>query len=287
MQVVITAAGQGSRFQEQGYSDPKPLVSIAGRPAISYLIQSFAKTWSLFFVLGEHYRETELEKTILEYAPKAKIIYSNFSHRGPIDTVQASINFLDTKKGVLISYCDLVPLWKPENFEKAVQVYDMAVVNYQGFHPTYLGPNSYCHVQVDTETNQVLRLQEKKLFTEHLQSEVTSAGLYYFKSVELLNRALNEQLHQGLKFGKEYYISLAVQAMLNQSGEYKVLDYRIEHLVQMGTPADLQRFDFWYQYLVQNKNIDQIVKKLIWNSDFDFEVEKKYWVKVFDCIIYF
>lgn len=296
MQVIITLAGRGKRFSEKGFHEPKPIVSVAGHPAISYLIDSFAKDWSLIFVLAEHDRESALEKTILRHAPNAKVIYTPFSERGPIDTVLAAIPLLNEVDGVLVSYCDLAPVWSARDFEKAVMavatgsmnpIYDMACVNYQGFHPTYLGPNSYCHVRVSSEAASfVTQLQEKVLFTDHIEKETTSAGIYYFKNRDLLHQALQEQLRQNLKYKSEFYISLALQAALNKNSDLKILDYRIDHLVQLGTPADTERFEFWYQYLVK-KNVQ---KKFLYiersqqpieENSKNFEQEKQYWLAVF------
>ncbi len=270
MQVVVTAAGRGKRFSEKGYLEPKAAVMVAGRPAITFLIDSFAKDWSLIFVLGEHDRSSNLEKIIKTYRPDSRIIYTTYSERGTIDTVLRAIPFLNPNEGVLISYCDLAVCWNPEEFSKKVQDADMAVVNYQGFHPTYLGPNSYCHVRVDSETRQVIELQEKKLFTDQIETEITSAGIYYFKNKDLLEKALAAQQLQGLSYGKEFYISLAIQGLLNQKQNYRVADFRVEHVFQFGTPDDVERCNDWYEKFNSNEFLPDISP-----------VEKNYWSRIF------
>ncbi len=278
MQVIITMAGLGSRFSAAGFVDPKPIVPVVGKPALAYLIESFSKSWKLFFVLADHDKNSKIESAIQNLRPDSKIIYTEFSKRGPIDTVLAAIPCLNHAEPVLTAYCDLVVFWDCDDFEKKVKGYDAAVVNYQGFHPSYLGPNSYCHVQVDEKNQTVIRLQEKKLFTDCLQNEITSAGFYYFKNPKLLTDALNLQLEQDLKFGNEFYISLAVQALLNKferSNNIQVLDYRVDYVVQFGTPEDIERFEYWYRYF---NSIDQNPNGQ--NSE-KFNLEMNYWKKVF------
>lgn len=279
MQVVITLAGLGTRFTDKGHRTPKPMIEVAERPAIVFLIKSFSKNWSLFFVLGEHYKNLGLEALILQMLPTSKIIYTAYSARGPIDTVKAALPFLQADKPVMTSYCDLALVWNPEDFNQAVQDYDMAVVNYQGFHPTYYGPNSYCHVQVNSKNHEVLYLQEKKLFTSELQTEITSAGIYYFKTAALLSAALAAQLQQNLKYGNEFYISLAIQALLYESKKYRVLDYRVENVVQLGTPADIERFQYWYDLVVLKKPTEDLKIE-------NFELEKNYWDKIFTSALF-
>ena len=59
MQVVITIAGKGLRFSEKGFLQPKPSVIVGGRPAISYLIDSFSKKHTIshqkFAIKGNRY----------------------------------------------------------------------------------------------------------------------------------------------------------------------------------------------------------------------------------------
>jgi len=250
MQVIITLAGRGKRFSEKGFREPKPLISACGRPAISYLIQSFPHTWKLIFVLAEQDRQAGIESLILKLSPNAKVVYTPFSERGPIDTVLAGIPSLNSDEGVLVSYGDLAPVWKSHLFEKAVSVSncDMASVNFQGFHPTYLGPDTYCHLQSNGH-GWVTKLQENVLFTHQIEKEITAAGIFYFKDKALLEEALLEQQRQNLTYQNEFYISQSLQAMLNKNPNIKILDYRIEHFIQLGTPADIERFEFWFNYI--------------------------------------
>ena len=37
MNIVIPMAGEGSRFQDEGYQVPKPLIDIGGRPMIEWV----------------------------------------------------------------------------------------------------------------------------------------------------------------------------------------------------------------------------------------------------------
>ncbi len=248
MQVIVTLAGRGQRFVERGYKQPKAAIPVGGRSAISYLIETFPKEWSLILVMGEHDRASNLEGLIKNQRPDAKIIYSNYSDRGPIDTVLRALPFLRPAQGIIVTYCDVAVVWRPDDFAAAVKNYDMASVNYQGFHPTYLGPNSYCHVKVDSQAKQVTQFQEKQLFTQKLETEITSAGIYYFKNKDLLEKALAAQLEQKLRHGKEYYVSLALQALLNLKQNFTILNYPVDHLLQVGTPEDIERFEIWLGY---------------------------------------
>lgn len=280
MQVVITVAGQGQRFTESVYSDPKPLIPLFNKPAIQYLIESFSVDWKLFFVLGDHLKNTELENLILKIKPMAQIIFTPYSTRGPIDTVLAAVPFLNEKDSVAISYCDYAMIWDPRHFEKFVEKNNcrICVISYRGFHPTYLGPNTYAHLQLDTENKNILKIQEKKLFGDQIELEWTSVGFYYFRNLELLQKGLKLQLQKKLKYGNEYYTSLAVQAILESTSdpdENLALNYQIDYFIQMGTPADIQQFEKWYQTIrVELKSRTEL--------SLDQQTQFDYWKKVFE-----
>ncbi len=264
MQVVITMAGLGQRFQQKGYVDPKPLVHVINKPAIYYLIKSFPKNWKLIFVIGEHLKNTAVESVIKSYRLNAITIYAVNSERGPIDTVLAAIAFLDFTDSVAVSYCDYALVWDPAAFEEFVSVdqggCDIAIVSYRGFHPTYLGPNTYAHLQVDEESSRVLKIQEKKLFGGDIQNEWSSVGFYYFRNVSLLEQGLQLQLKNNLKYGNEFYTSLAIQALLDESAvtgkNMNVLNFEVSHIMQMGTPADLQLIEKWYSIYKRKQKVD-------------------------------
>lgn len=273
-------AGLGTRFKEQNYEEPKPLVSIMGRPALSYLIGSFSARWKLFFAVGEHFKDTAIEAEILKLRPDAVVKYVPYSERGPIDPVLAMVPLLDSEDSVSVSYCDFAMLWNPDNFDKFVRnsKCNACVVSYRGFHPTYLGPNTYAHLKVDEETNSVIKIKEKSLFTKDIFDEWTSAGFYYFRTVELLQQGLDLQLENQLKSGNEYYTSLAIQSLIAHK-KLNVLNYPIAHIVQMGTPEDIQIIQKWYQYLMVDN------KKNIFESESNDAKSFSYWKYVFRTLL--
>ncbi|MFZ3231268.1 MAG: NTP transferase domain-containing protein [Pseudobdellovibrio sp.] len=255
MQVIVTLAGQGLRFKNKNYSQPKPIVPVMGLPAISYLIASFSSKWKLFFVIGDHFKETAIESEIKKLCPDADITYVPYSERGPIDPVLAVLKKLDPEDSVAVSYCDYAMIWNAENFEKFVvnSKCNISIVSYRGFHPTYLGPNTYAHLKVDEETKAVDQIQEKKLFGTDLEDEWTSTGFYYFRTLDLLKQGLQLQIDKDLKSGNEFYTSLAIQALMTEK-KINVLNYPISHFMQMGTPEDIELIEKWHQFIVvENK----------------------------------
>lgn len=245
MQVVVTMAGLGQRFKDQGYDIPKPFIKVGDKFAFQHLTETFPKNWKVYFVINKDL-DSSYQKIIRDTYPDSCLVETNYSDRGPFDTVKAALPALNSHGPIIITYCDYSLLWNPEHFQKKVQEInpDAAVVGIRGFHVTYSGPNTYCHYQVKDQF--ITQLQEKKMYSASIYEEWTSCGMYYFRNKNLLNESLQEQLIQNLNFqGKEYYISLSLQAMLNKKTEFKILNYPVDYMIQLGTPFDIQTYEYW------------------------------------------
>ena len=61
MNVLIPMAGRGSRFASQGYTFPKPLIEVNGKPMIQVVTENLnIKANYTFIVQKEHYEQYNL-----------------------------------------------------------------------------------------------------------------------------------------------------------------------------------------------------------------------------------
>ncbi len=78
LHLVMPMAGRGSRFFENGFVMPKPLIEINDRPFFYWATQSIAKFVDCaditFVVLEEHIRDHAIDREIKTYYPNAKIV---------------------------------------------------------------------------------------------------------------------------------------------------------------------------------------------------------------------
>jgi HAD superfamily hydrolase (TIGR01509 family) len=57
MNVVIPMAGNGSRFQQAGYTFPKPLIEVNGKPMIQVVIENLAVDANFIFIVQKEHRQ--------------------------------------------------------------------------------------------------------------------------------------------------------------------------------------------------------------------------------------
>ena len=60
IQLLIPMSGQGNRYRQAGYQEPKPLIPVNGVPMISRLLENFPQSWPSVFVMAENHKNTEL-----------------------------------------------------------------------------------------------------------------------------------------------------------------------------------------------------------------------------------
>lgn len=252
MQVIITMAGLGERFKKNGYKDPKPFIRLAdGETVIDKLLYIFPKDWHFIFVVQSEL-DSSYKKYLKSVRKNSQIVDVSYSKRGPVDSVLAAIPYLNLKSDCLVSYCDYSLNWDPYEFLLKIKKTksDAAIIGYTGKHPTFLSTNTYCHYTVKNDF--VTAIREKKSFTKNREDGWTSCGLYYFKSGFLLKQAIQHQLDGQFRYKSgEYYTSLALKALMKHKPKIKILNYQIDHFLQLGTPFDIEQYNYWYELFYQ------------------------------------
>lgn len=246
MQIIIPMSGFGERFRRAGYTVPKPLIEVDGKPIIAHVIDMFPAETDFLFICSEaHLAEPEYRMTeiLRRYCPTGKIVGITPHKLGPIGAVRAAREHVRTDTPVYVNYCDFTCYWDWQDFRRFVDETGCAgaVPAYRGFHPHSLGSTFYAYIR---HTDLWLtEIQEKKPFTDRPLEEFASTGGYYFKSGALCLDAFDTVVEQDLSVNGEYYVSLAYQVLARRNDPVAV--YEVQHFMQWGTPADLEEYKGW------------------------------------------
>ena len=243
--LLVPMSGQGTRFQAAGYKDPKPLISVNGRPMIERLMKNFPLDWDVTFVLANNHKHTGLVEKLQEIRPQARILFIDPHSKGPSIAIEKGLEQLSEDTPILVSYCDYAMVWDSTRFEEFVESSDCdaCLISYRGFHAHYLNPQTYAYSRLSGD--RVVEVKEKGSFTSDREQEFASCGAYYFKSAKLLKNSLKFQYEQNLSLNREFYTSLTVQALLLSQPSSDVRVFEIPAFFQWGTPQDLANFEYW------------------------------------------
>jgi len=246
MQIIIPMSGFGERFRRAGYSIPKPLIEVDGKPIVAHVIDLFPGESDFLFICNQLHLDTpefRMREILQQYCPSGKIIGIAPHRLGPINAVLQARECININEPTIINYCDFTCYWDWQNFKIFVSQSNCsgAIPAYKGFHPHTLGSTNYAYLF--ERDGWVGGIQEKQPYTSNRMEEYASSGTYYFSSGKLMLSAFDEVLQGNDHVGGEYYVSLAYKPIIANGGSVAV--YPLQHFMQWGTPEDLAEYQSW------------------------------------------
>ncbi|BDT74664.1 hypothetical protein PKF022_03290 [Polynucleobacter sp. KF022] len=245
-------SGFGERFRRAGYTIPKPLIEVDGRPFIGHVIDLFPGETDFIFICNKEHLDNndyQMAKTLNKLCPSGRIVGIPSHKLGPINAVRQVEHLLDPNLPVVVNYCDFTCYWDWNHFKSFVLRTSCAgaIPAYKGFHPHTLGSTNYAYIKEEPGRQDVVSwvadIQEKQPFTDNRMQEFASSGTYYFSSAKIMSESFREVMAQNLSVGGEFYVSLAFKPMLAQGK--KIAVYPLQHFMQWGTPDDLSEYNAW------------------------------------------
>jgi NDP-sugar pyrophosphorylase family protein len=247
MKVIIPMSGMSSRFSVAGYQLPKYLLEIDGKTVINHIVDLYPKDSEFIFIVNDkNVKDTDIINHLENICKNKKIFVIPSHKKGPVFTVSKIFDQIDDDEQVVVNYCDFSMYWDYDDFEKFVNETqcDGCVVCYTGFHPHMLGGDNYAFCKVDG--NKILEIREKQPFTDNKMSEYASTGTYYFKKGKYIKKYFKQMMDEDINLSGEYYVSLIYNFLC--SDNLNSLVYEVPHMLQWGTPLDLDMYLKWSEY---------------------------------------
>ena len=211
MKVVIPLAGKGTRLRPHTHITPKPMLKIAGKPVIDYVMEDLQRLGNVEQVI---YITGHLKDKVEDYARKKYSFDSVFIEQkvqdGTAGAVALAKPYID--QPVFIIFVDTIfdadlSVVKTSDADGIIWV--KTVEDYQRFG-----------VVVSDKDGNMQRIVEKP--TEPI-SKRANIGLYYIKNWKLLMEGVEHTLKQPKNKG-EYYLTDAFQYMIDKGAKIQVVD---------------------------------------------------------------
>ena len=113
MNIIIPIGGKGERFKKNGYSQPKHLIDIFGKPMILYVLDNLSITSDdIVFIITYKQNDIEdFENIIHNKYPNVNIIYISNQTQGAAETILLGIESFINKNTmndnpVMVLDCD-------------------------------------------------------------------------------------------------------------------------------------------------------------------------------------
>jgi NDP-sugar pyrophosphorylase family protein len=231
MNVIIPMAGRGKRFEDAGYSFPKPLIDVNGKPMIQIIIENLNLTAKHIFICqGEHIQKFAIHDLMNLLKPDSEIISINEITQGAAETVLKAKDLINNDDELIIANSDQWIDWNQQHFLSFMRKKeaDGGIVTFISTHP------KWSYVRINDE-NLVEEVAEKRPI-----SNIATVGIYYYKHGKDFVKAAEQMMAKNIRTNNEFYVAPVFNEMI-LSGK-KIHIYPIAEMKGLGTPEDLLRF---------------------------------------------
>lgn len=211
MKVIIPLAGKGTRLRPHTHVTPKPMLRVAGKPVMQYLIddlQSLGGVEEVVYITGH------LKEKVEDYARAAWPVPSVFIEQRVQDGTAGAVALAQAQvdQPVLIVFVDTIfdaDLSVINTTDADGIIWTKEVEDYQRFGVVVTDADDFMTKIVEKPSTPV--------------SKRANIGLYYIRNWQLLFEGIAHVMAQPKNKG-EWYLTDAFQYMIDKGAKIKVID---------------------------------------------------------------
>lgn len=231
LNVLIPMAGAGSRFEKAGYTFPKPLIEVKGKPMIQVVVDNLnIEANYIYVVQSSHRKKYNLDTLLNLITPGCQIVEVDGITEGAACTALLSKDLIDNDNPLFFANSDQFVEWNSNDFMYKMQESnsDGGIVTFESTHP------KWSFVKTD-ENGFATEVAEKNPI-----SNQATVGFYYWKRGSDFVKYAEEMIEKDIRVNGEFYVC----PVFNTAIEYckKITTFNIEKMWGLGTPEDLKYY---------------------------------------------
>ncbi len=237
VQIVVPMAGRGSRFADRGYTLPKALIDVAGRPMIDVVIRNLRPVAAhrfVFVVQAAQLRAHELGARLAEWAPGCRIATVDGVTEGAACTVLAAEPLLDADAPLMIANCDQ---WVDIDIDRYLGAFsasgaDGTMLTMEAHDPKW----SFVEPRAD---GTVARVVEKQVI-----SDIATVGVYNFARAGDFCSGARQMIAAERRVNGEFYVAPVYNELIDAGARITWYPVAADGagMHGLGTPDDLDAF---------------------------------------------
>jgi len=237
--IIMPMAGDGSRFINEGWATPKPLIPLHGKLLFQRAIESISITGApmkySFIVRQEHIDNYAIDKQIKDLLPNANVFSVSKTTRGAVETCLIAREAIEENDAIVVMDCDL-EFRSKAYIAEITEILSKPIENVNGGMLVSFDANEprYSYAEID-ENNTVKRTAEKEVISNH-----ALCGAYFFSKAESFLYAADLLLNESNFNKPEFYVSLLYNYLLKRGEIIKLA--KMEEYYSYGTPEELKQY---------------------------------------------
>ena len=231
LNILIPMAGAGSRFEQAGYTFPKPLIEVNDKPMIQVVVENLNIDANYIYVVQKSHREKYNLDTMLNLiTPGCKIVEVDVLTEGAACTALLSKEYIDNDSPLFFANSDQFVEWDSNEFMYKMQESncDGGIVTFKATHP------KWSFAKID-DNGFVTEVAEKNPISDN-----ATVGYYYWKHGSDFVKYAEQMVERNIRVNNEFYVC----PVFNQAIEdcKKIRIFESSKMWGLGTPEDLKYY---------------------------------------------
>lgn len=231
LNILIPMAGAGSRFKDAGYTFPKPLIDVEGKPMIQVVVENLNMDANYIFVVQkEHRNEYNLDTLLNLIQPNCKIVEVDGLTEGAACTALLAKEYINNDNPLFFANSDQFVEWDSTEFMYKMNETnaDGGIVSFRATHP------KWSFAKVD-EKGIVTEVAEKNPI-----SDIATVGYYYWKKGSDFVKYAEQMIDRDIRVNNEFYVCPVFNQAIEDGKQIRTFD--IPKMWGLGTPEDLKYY---------------------------------------------
>jgi len=228
LNILIPMAGAGSRFEQAGYTFPKPLIEVNSKPMIQVVVENLNIDANYIYVVQKSHREKYNLDTMLNLiTPGCKIVEVDGLTEGAACTALLAKDYINSDSPLFFANSDQFVEWDSNEFMYKMQESncDGGIVTFKATHP------KWSFAKID-DNGFVTEVAEKNPISDN-----ATVGYYYWKHGSDFVKYAEQMIERNIRVNNEFYVC----PVFNQAIEdcKKIRIFESAKMWGLGTPEDL------------------------------------------------
>jgi HAD superfamily hydrolase (TIGR01509 family) len=231
LNVLIPMAGAGSRFEQAGYTFPKPLIDVKGKPMIQVVIENLNIKANYIYIVQKSHREKYNLDTLLNLiTPGCKIVEVEGVTEGAAVTALMAKEHIDNDAPLFFANSDQFVEWDSNEFMYKMNETnaDGGIVTFEATHP------KWSFAKID-ENGLVTEVAEKNPI-----SNIATVGYYYWKHGSDFVKYAEQMIDKNIRVNNEFYVCPVFNQAIKDCK--RIRTFNISQMWGLGTPEDLKYY---------------------------------------------
>jgi HAD superfamily hydrolase (TIGR01509 family) len=231
LNVLIPMAGAGSRFEQAGYTFPKPLIDVHNKPMIQVVVENLNIDANYIYIVQKKHREKyNLDALLNLITPGCNIVEVDGLTEGAACTALLAKEFINNDSPLFFANSDQFVEWDSNEFMYKMQETnaDGGIVTFKAIHP------KWSFAKVD-ENGLVTEVAEKNPISDN-----ATVGYYFWKHGSDFIHYAEQMIKKNIRVNNEFYVCPVFNQAIEDNKEIRT--FNVEGMWGLGTPEDLHYY---------------------------------------------